>query len=119
MLITGALLTGCRYGELAAMTVADFNPDAGTVRVRTSKGGRPRHVVLPQEGRGFMTNLAAAKPGSARLFVHSNGRPWAKSEQQRPLATACIAARIDPPVNFHACAILMPAGSPCAMCRSR
>ena len=48
-----------------------------------------------------MTNLAAAKPGSARLFVHSNGRPWAKSEQQRPLATACIAARIDPPVNFH------------------
>ena len=101
MLITGALLTGCRYGELAAMTVADFSPDAGTVRVRTSKSGRPRHVVLPQEGQDFMTNLAAAKPGSARLFVHSNGRPWAKSEQQRPLATACIAARIDPPVNFH------------------
>jgi integrase len=34
VLVTGALLTGCRYGELAAMAVADFNPDAGTVRVR-------------------------------------------------------------------------------------
>jgi len=29
-LVTGALLSGCRYGELAAMTVEDFNPDAGS-----------------------------------------------------------------------------------------
>jgi integrase len=47
-LVTAALLTGCRYGELAAMTGEDFNPDAGTVQVRTSKSGRPRHVVLTQ-----------------------------------------------------------------------
>jgi integrase len=100
-LVTGALLTGCRYGELAAMTVADFNPDAGAVRVRSSKSGKPRHVVLPQEGRDFIANLAAGKLGSARLFSRSNGKPWAKSEQQRPLATACKAAGIDPPVNFH------------------
>jgi integrase len=38
-LVTAALLTGCRYGELAAMTGDDFNPDAGTVRVHTSKSG--------------------------------------------------------------------------------
>jgi integrase len=101
VLVTGALLTGCRYGELAAMAVADFNPDAGTVRVRSSKSGRPRHVVLPREGLDFITGLAAGKPGSARLFLRSNGKPWAKSEQQRPLATACKAGRIDPPVNFH------------------
>ena len=101
VLVTGALLTGCRYGELAAMAVADFNPDAGTVRVRSSKSGRPRHVVLPREGLDFITGPAAGKPGSARLFLRSNGKPWAKSEQQRPLATACKAGRIDPPVNFH------------------
>jgi integrase len=47
-LVTAALLTGCRYGELAAMTIEDFNPDVGTVRVRTSKSGKPRHVVLTQ-----------------------------------------------------------------------
>jgi hypothetical protein len=47
-LVTGALLTGCRYGELTAMTVDDFNPDAGTLRVHASKSGKPRHVVLTQ-----------------------------------------------------------------------
>ena len=100
-LVTTALLTGCRYGELAAMRSDDFNSDAGTIRVRTSKSGKPRHVVLTQEGRDFVAGLAAGKPGSAHLFSRANGKPWAKSEQQRPLAAACAAARIEPAVNFH------------------
>jgi integrase len=100
-LVTAALLTGCRYGELAAMTVDDFNPDAGTLRVRASKSGKPRHVFVTQEGRGFLTQRAAGKPGGARFFLRSNGKPWRKSEQQRPLDAACAAARIDPPVHFH------------------
>jgi integrase len=100
-LVTGALLSGCRYGELAAMIVDDFNPDTGTLRVRISKGGKPRHVVLTQEGRDFAAGIAAGKPGNDRLLTRSNGRPWGKSEQQRPLLAACTAARINPPVNFH------------------
>lgn len=100
-LVTAAVLTGCRYGELAAMTVADFNSDAGTLWVRTSKGGKPRHVVLTHEGRDFVTQNIAGRPGSARLFLRANGKPWGKSEQQRPLSAACTVARIDPPVNFH------------------
>jgi integrase len=101
-LVTAALLTGCRYGELAAMTVEDFNPDAGTVRVHASKSGRPRHVVLTHEGRDFVAGLALGRQGSAHLLLRGNGKPWAKSEQQRPLALACNAAQIDPPANFHA-----------------
>jgi len=100
-LVIGALLSGCRYGELAVMAVDDFNPDAGTLRVRASKSGRPRHVVLTQEGRDFTAQLATGKPGSARLFLRGNGKGWGKSEQQRPLSAACAAARIDPAVNFH------------------
>jgi integrase len=100
-LVTAALLTGCRYGELAAMTGDDFNADSGTVRVRTSKSGKPRHVVLTQEGRDFFVGLASRKPGSIRLFLRSSGKPWAKSAQQRPLAAVCAAARIEPGVNFH------------------
>jgi len=100
-LVTGALLTGCRYGELAAMTADDFNPDSDTLRVRTSKSRKPRHVVLTQEGRDFVAQRAAGKPGSAHLFLRSNGKPWAKSEQQRPLSAACAKAKIDPCVNFH------------------
>ena len=101
VLVTAALLTGCRYGELAAMTGDDFNADAGTMRVRTSKSGKPRHVVLTQEGRDFITALTAGRPSGALLFLRDNGKPWAKSEQQRPLAAACAAARIEPAVNFH------------------
>ena len=33
-LVSGALLTGCRYSELAHMQAADFNPEAGVVTVR-------------------------------------------------------------------------------------
>ena len=100
-LTTGALLTGCRYGELAAMTVDDFNPDSGTLRVRASKSGKPRHVHLTDEGRNFVAQRAAGKPGSSRLFLRGIGKPWGKSEQQRPLSAACSAARIEPPINFH------------------
>src|ERR1700732_3515857 len=100
-LVTTALLTGCRYGELTAMTVGDFNSDAGTVRIRLSKSGKPRHVVLTEEGREFLGGIVAGKPASVRLFVRKSGRPWAKSEQQRPLNAACSAASIDPPINFH------------------
>jgi integrase len=83
------------------MTVDDFNPDAGTLRVRQAKSGKPRHVVLTQEGRDLVAQRSTGKPGSARLFVRENGRPWSKSEQQRPLIAACTIARIDPPVSFH------------------
>ena len=101
-LVTAALLTGCRYGELTVMTVDDFNADGGTLCVRISKSGKPRHVVLTQEGCDFIAALAAGKTGGAGLFLRSNGRPWGKSEQQRPLAFACATAKIDPPANFHA-----------------
>src|SRR5215831_9689154 len=101
LLVTGALLSGCRYGELAAMMVEDFNPDSGTLRVRASKSAKPRHVVLTQEGRDFVGGLVAGKSGSTRLFSRGNGRSWGKSEQQRPLVRACEVAKIEPPVNFH------------------
>jgi integrase len=100
-LVTAALLTGCRYGELTALIVDDFNPDVGTIRIPLSKSGKPRHVVLPQEGRDFFATLTDNQSGSARMFLRNNGRPWGKSEQQRPLSAACGAASIDPPVNFH------------------
>src|SRR5262249_4493337 len=75
-LVTAALLTGCRYGELAALTVEDLNAASGTVRVRVSKSGKPRHVVLTEEGRHLFTSLVAGRPGSARLLPRGNGRSW-------------------------------------------
>jgi integrase len=56
ILVRGALLTDCRYFELTALTVADFNRDAGIITVRTSKAGKPRHVVLTDEGQRLLAH---------------------------------------------------------------
>ncbi len=71
-LVQGALQTGARYGELARLVVSDFNPDSDTVAIRQSKGGKPRHVVLTDEGAAFFAP-AMRGPRRARLDV-SNGR---------------------------------------------
>ena len=57
LLVTAAPLTGCRFGELADLLTDDFNPDAGTITIRTSKSGKPRHVVLTDEGREFFARI--------------------------------------------------------------
>jgi len=100
-LVQAALLTGCRFGELAALQVHDLNPDAGTLHVRTSKSGKGRHVVLNDEGAEFFAALAAGRSGAAILLPKADGGRWMKSNQARPMAEACARTRIEPPANFH------------------
>jgi integrase len=100
-LVRGALLTGCRYSELANMHVADFNADAGVVTVRESKSGKPRHVVLTDEGQQLFVALTAGKLGSDPIFVRADGGVWGKSHQLRPMAEACRRAKIKPEISFH------------------
>lgn len=100
-LVKAALLTGCRYSELAALVAGDFNADSGTLAVRMSKTGKPRHVVLTEEGAAFFTQLAADKTSAALLLTREGGAPWTKSSQARPMRAACVAAKITPPINFH------------------
>lgn len=101
VLVRGALFTGCRYGELAALRVSDFNPDADTLTVRTSKSGKPRHVVLTDEARAFFADITAGRAGTEAMFSRADGKPWGTSHQQRPLADACTAAKIEPAISFH------------------
>lgn len=100
-LVRGALLTGARYGELARMSVADFSAAAGTILVRESKSGKPRHVALTAEGVALFKKLTTGRGARDRIFRRDNGSPWAESHQQRPLDAACKAARVDPPATFH------------------
>ena len=103
LLVQAALFTGCRYGELAAAKVNDFDPDRGTLFIgkSKSKSGKARHVVLTDEGRKFFERAAAGKSGDQTMFLRGNGGPWGKSHQTRPLAAACDAASIAPRVSFH------------------
>lgn len=108
--VQAALLTGCRYGELAVLDVADFNPDAGTIHVRAGKSGKARHVVLNDEGVALFTGLTAGRAGAERMFMRTirtdnKGNTarvtWGRTHQQRPFREACRRAKISPPVSFH------------------
>ena len=45
-LVRAALETGCRYGELTRLEVCESHgKSVGTVGIRKSKSGKPRHVV--------------------------------------------------------------------------
>lgn len=100
-LVRAALLTGCRYGELAALKAGDFNPDVGILTIRTSKSGKPRHVVLTEEGQALFQELTAGCATDALIFTDHEGRGLRKNSQQRPLAEACERAHILPPISFH------------------
>jgi integrase len=100
-LVRGALETGARYGELCVLTVADFNLDSGTVAVRQSKSGKPRHIILTDDGAIFFRSLTAGRPGSEFMFLKENGEAWLRSHQAEPMADANLNAKIDPPINFH------------------
>jgi integrase len=99
-LVQAALATGCRYGELGRLQVHDFNADARTVQVRQSKSGKPRHVVLADEGTVLFRQWCAGQPGSALLLTRGD-EPWRKSNQDGSLRMACQRAKIDPPASFH------------------
>lgn len=99
-LVEGALQTGCRYGELVAMKIVDYNPDTGTLAVRDSKSGKPRHVVLTDEGQAFFNQITAGRSGADWLFKKADGSPWGRGHQSRHMKTACEAARLEG-VSFH------------------
>jgi integrase len=100
-LVQGALITGARYGELTALQVRDFNLDSGTIAIRQSKSGKPRHVVLTEEGVRLFQNVVAGRDSLAPMFLKPNGDTWHATDQVRPMADACKAAKIVPPIGFH------------------
>jgi integrase len=100
-MVVAALLTGARYGELAAMKVGDVSHDAAAVHIPRSKSGKSRHVFLSEEGKAFFEGAAAGKSPGDLLFPRSDGKPWGQAHQFRPIRAACHAARIQPAISFH------------------
>ncbi|MBV8521575.1 MAG: site-specific integrase [Acetobacteraceae bacterium] len=100
-LIAAALLTGCRYQELARLRPADVDLPAGVLTVPVAKGGSPRTVLLTAEALAFFGGAMAGKEGHAVLFPRANGAAWGKSHQFRPLRQARKAVRITPAISFR------------------
>jgi integrase len=100
-LVEAALQTGCRYGELARLTVEDFERDSGTLSIRVSKTGKSRHVILTEEGSAFFSQLTAGRAKHQMMLRRPNGQAWTKSLQSLPMARACERAKISPTISFH------------------
>jgi integrase len=101
LLVQAALETGARYGELAALAVHDFNPDSNTLAIRQSKSGKPRHVVLTDEGAAFFRQVCAGRAGGETMLRRADGGAWLRSNQCALMAEACQRAKLTPPIGFH------------------
>jgi integrase len=128
-LVRAALLTGARWGELSALKASDFTvqpgkrvagkrgDDTGSIHIRESKSGKPRHVPLNAEGVEFFKAHTAGLASDAFMFTKADGNPWGKSHQHRPMKEACRHAKIAPACSFHDLrntygALLAMAGTP-------
>ena len=100
-LVHAALLTGCRYGELCRLKVADYNPDVGTLTIREGKSGQVRHVTLTDEAPELIERLIAGCSPDDPLLRRDDGRAWKRAEQLRPMREACARAGITRAVGFH------------------
>ena len=120
-LVEGALLTGCRYGELTRLRCKDYNASNSTIYVSESKSGKPRHVILTPQGVALFNALTAAKRSPEDLIFtrrivcaqtrDSEGKfdsanqeyrvgAWGSDHQARFMAAACQDAELEP-ITFH------------------
>jgi integrase len=100
-LVQAALATGCRYGELTGLLVNDFQRDSGTLKIRTSKAGKPRIVWLTTEAQALFTRWCVGKRGDELLLARTDGTAWGAGHQFERMREACGHAGITPPVSFH------------------
>jgi integrase len=99
-MVQAALLTGCRYAELARLKCGDFNADSGTLAIRLSKG-KVRHIVLTDEAKAAFEGWTSRRASTDLVFLRTDGEAWGTSHQKRPLDEASARAKIAPAVNFH------------------
>lgn len=94
-LIAAALMTGARFGELAALKVRDFDSENGTVFVERSKNGRARHIPLTAGGSALFERLAVGRDPRAPLLRGETGEAWKPAQYQRAFKAALNQAKLE------------------------
>jgi integrase len=100
-LITGAYLTGARYGELAEARVSHFDARTKTLRVNVGKTGA-RTIILQTSAVNFCKKLATERAAQEFLFVRTDGSRWKRSDQTRPIKDALKKAGLAPDGSLYA-----------------
>lgn len=98
-LVAAALMTGARFGELARLSVKDFDPVNESVFIAESKSGKARHVPLTGGGTLLFSRLAGERERSAPLLTNA-GERWKPAAYQRALKAAVAAAGLDD-ISLH------------------
>ena len=99
-LIEAALLTGCRFGELARFRVSDFDSVNGSLFVWESKSKKARHIWLSTAGVGLFKRLATDRDCKEPLLRQPSGTAWKPSSYQRPFRAALLEAKVKM-IAFH------------------
>jgi integrase len=100
-LVKGAILTGCRYSELANLRVRNFYPNTQQIHIEDSKNDHERMVPLNEEGVVLFEELTAHRKPDEFMFQKSTGQPWHPSDQIRPMYAALARSGITKPITFH------------------
>jgi integrase len=93
-LVAAALMTGARFGELARLTVRDFDPANGSIFIAESKSGKARHIPLPAGALALFRRLAADRVAKDPLLTRA-GQRWEPATYQRAFKTALAAAGLE------------------------
>jgi len=93
--LTGALLTGARYGELKAMKVGASNHEGTPDAIYQSKTRKTLHQPLTEEGVAFFNSLTVGRAKSDPMFTKADGTAWGKDHVNRPVAAAVEGARLE------------------------
>ncbi|WP_426112439.1 tyrosine-type recombinase/integrase [Massilia sp. PWRC2] len=90
--IRGLSMLPLRPGALAALTVADFDPRVGVLKIGQDKSGKDRKLKMPPTIADFLNNAALGRPATAPLFVRDDGLAWNKDLWKKPIKEATAAA---------------------------
>jgi integrase len=100
-LITGAFLTGARYGELAEVRIEQFDAQEKTLRINVGKTGA-RTIILQSTACDFLSKIVEGRSALGFLFVRSDGSRWKKSDQTRPIKEALKVAGLSEEGSIYA-----------------
>ncbi len=71
------------------------------MRIAQSKSGKPRHIVLNEEGIALFRRLTKDRYPDEIVFLTKTGTRWGESYQHRLMRDACARAGIKPRMSFH------------------
>jgi integrase len=96
-LVTMALHTGMRRGEILNLKWHDIDLNSGSIIIRDSKNGQPRHVPMDSAVRDLLSGYIPTS-GSSHVFPSASGAR--RSTVQKAFRNARIRAGM-PDLHFH------------------